>query len=107
MHIGNVSGHYCASMAIEKALQEVDAQVQTHRIDALNYTNSHLAKFLYRLYLFVVKAAPWFWEYLYDNKNILEKIHNDLLANIEFAPKNSEKTFGIAVNDYMECTLIT
>ena len=104
MHIGNVSGHYCASVAIEKALQEVDAQVRTYRVDTLNYANSYLTKFIYRLYIFIVKATPWFWEYLYDNKNILEKVRNIRLLIHRLNNKKIKKLFDGFRPDAVVCT---
>lgn len=73
MHISDVSGHRCASLAIERALQEVDGGVQTKSIDAFSYTNPRLERFIDKLYMFVIKAVPGFWEYLYDNQDILKK----------------------------------
>ncbi len=104
MHIGNISGHYCASMAIEKALQEVDDQAEICKVDALSYANSHMAKFIYRLYIFVVKAAPWFWEYLYDNKSVLEKIRKIRLIIHRLNNEKIEKLFGGFHPDAVVCT---
>ena len=68
MHISGVSGHRCASLAIEKALRELDGNVQTYSIDAFNYSNPFWERFINRLYMFVIRVVPHFWEYLYDNK---------------------------------------
>lgn len=74
MYISNVSGHRCASLAIEKALQQTDGNVQTHSIDTLSYTNPCLERLINKLYMFTIKAMPRLWDYLYDNEKVLRKV---------------------------------
>jgi processive 1,2-diacylglycerol beta-glucosyltransferase len=74
MHFSNVTGHHRASLAIEKALREIDGNVRTQNIDALYYTNAFLGRRIYKLYLFVIKRLPRVWDYLYDNNGVLEKL---------------------------------
>lgn len=73
MYISEHSGHHCASIAIEKALRELDPLIQTLNINSFNYTNPILEKIINRAYLGVIKRTPELWDYLYDNPKVVEK----------------------------------
>src|SRR3989338_3438680 len=73
LYISENSGHHCASIAIEKALHELDPQVKTLNINSFNYTNPILEKVINRTYLSVIKRTPEIWDYLYDNPKVLKK----------------------------------
>ncbi len=73
LFISEHSGHHCASLAIEKALHELEASTQTLNINSFNYTNPILEKVINRAYMGVVKRTPELWDYLYDNPKVLKK----------------------------------
>ena len=73
LYISEHSGHHCASLAIEKALHELDPQVETLNINSFNHTNPILEKVINRAYMGVVKRTPELWDYLYDNPKVLRQ----------------------------------
>ena len=72
MYISDYSGHHCASLAIEKALKQLDPAVEVLNIDAFNYTNPVLEKIINNTYIGIIKRTPEVWEYLYDNPNVVK-----------------------------------
>lgn len=104
LHISNVSGHRCASLAIQKALQEIDATVKTKSINAFNYTNPFLEKFINWLYMFVIKATPGIWDYLYDNEAVLKKAGKTRLLIHKLNDKKIKKLFDDFRPDIVVCT---
>ena len=72
LYISEHSGHHCASLAIEKALQEVAPGIRTLNINSFNYTNPILEKVINRAYMGVIKRTPELWDYLYDNPKVLK-----------------------------------
>ncbi|MFA5143778.1 MAG: glycosyltransferase [Candidatus Omnitrophota bacterium] len=73
LFISEHSGHHCASLAIEKALRELDGGVETLNINSFNYTNPILEKIINRAYMSVVQHKPELWDYLYDNPEVLKQ----------------------------------
>lgn len=73
LFISEHSGHHCASLAIEKALHQIDADVETLNINSFNYTNPILENVINRAYMGVVKRTPELWDYLYDNPKVLRQ----------------------------------
>ncbi len=73
LYISEISGHHCASLAIENALHQIDPSVETLNINSFNYTNPILEKMINRTYMSVVKRKPEIWDYLYDNPDVLKK----------------------------------
>jgi len=73
MYITPYSGHHRASIAIEKALQEIGKdKVETLNIDAFSYTNPILARIINRTYMSLIKRKPEVWDYLYDNPKVVK-----------------------------------
>ena len=72
LYISEDSGHHCASIAIEKALHQLDPQTETLNINSFNYTNPILEKVINRTYMGVIKRTPEIWDYLYDNPKVLK-----------------------------------
>lgn len=73
LYISEHSGHHCASLAIEKALHDLEPQIETLNINSFNYTNPILEKIINRAYLGVVRRTPEIWDYLYDNPEVMKK----------------------------------
>lgn len=74
MYISEVSGHHCATIAIEKALKVLSPASDILNINAFNYTNPISEKIVNKIYMGVIKAAPGIWEYLYDNQRVVRGI---------------------------------
>ncbi|MDD4940156.1 MAG: glycosyltransferase [Candidatus Omnitrophica bacterium] len=76
MYISEVSGHHCATIAVEKALKILYPKIHTLNINAFNYTNPISEKIINRLYMAVIKRTPQIWDYLYDNPSVAKKLEN-------------------------------
>jgi len=74
MYISEVSGHRCATMAIEKAIKELHPETEILNINAFNYTNPISEKVINRIYMEVIKRTPKIWDYLYDNPNVVKSL---------------------------------
>lgn len=72
LYISEHSGHHCASLAIDHALHDIDADVETLNINSFHYTNPILEKVINRVYMEVVQKKPEIWDYLYDNPKVLK-----------------------------------
>lgn len=73
LYISEHSGHHCASLAVEKALGQIDPTIETLNVNSFNYTNPILEKIINKAYLGVVTYKPQIWDYLYDNPDVLKK----------------------------------
>jgi len=104
MHITDISGHQAASLAIEKALYQLDSQVQVQKIDALNCTNSSLGKSIYGLYLFLIKSIPSLWGYLYDNKVIMDRLKRFRLLIHKLSNSKMHNLYDRFHPDIVVCT---
>jgi len=81
MYISEVSGHRSATLAIEKAIRQLEPKTEILNINAFNYTNPISEKVVNRIYMEVIKRTPKLWDYLYDNPEVvkaLEKIKNNI-----------------------------
>ncbi len=73
MYITKVSGHRQATMAIQKALKQLDPNVETPTINGFGYTYPRLERVVNGAYMSVIKTTPKVWDYLYDNPKIVKK----------------------------------
>ena len=76
MYISEVSGHRSATMAIEKAIKELQPDTEILNINAFNYTNPISEKVVNRIYMEVIKRTPKVWDYLYDNPSVVKGLEN-------------------------------
>ena len=67
------SGHQLASIAIEKAIKEMDPQVETLVVNSLDYTNPRLDRVVSNVYLSMIRRTPEIWDYLYDNPKVARR----------------------------------
>jgi processive 1,2-diacylglycerol beta-glucosyltransferase len=74
MYISEVSGHHCATIAVEKAIKMLAPGCEVLNINAFNYTNPISEKIVNKIYMSVIKAAPGIWDYLYDNQSVARGI---------------------------------
>ncbi|MFA6350192.1 MAG: glycosyltransferase [Candidatus Omnitrophota bacterium] len=74
MYISEVSGHHCATIAIEKELKAQSPGIEVLNINAFNYTNPISEKIVNSIYMGVIKSTPGIWDYLYDNQQVAKKV---------------------------------
>lgn len=104
MHITNVTGHRSASRAIEHALRQTNGAVQIRAIDAFNYINPYLLGIIYNLYIFIIKALPGVWDYLYDNEAILRRIDRIRSLIHRLSERKIKRLFDDFPADIVVCT---
>jgi len=104
MHISKISGHRCASLAIEKALRQIDKEVQVTSINAFGYTSPYWERLINKLYMFVIKDIPQFWDYLYDNQDVLERLRKTRSLIHKLKNKKIKKLFDEFNPDVVVCT---
>ncbi len=104
LHISKISGHRCASLAIENALRQIDKEVETKSINAFNYTSPYWERFINRLYMIVIKAIPRFWDYLYDNQDVLERLRKTRSGVHKLKDKKIKRLFDEFKPDIVVCT---
>ena len=66
------TGHQKAAEAIMEAASHMDPRVELVTIDAGHQTFPLLGRVVNRMYLQMLKSAPFIWEYLYDNPDVEE-----------------------------------
>lgn len=96
MYITRVSGHRQATIAIQKALRQIDPHVEAPTVNGFGYTYPILEKIINQAYMSVIKRTPKVWDYMYDNPKIVknsQKIKN-------FLHKTSHEKIGRLINRY-------
>jgi len=73
MYITKVSGHRQATMAIQRALKQMDPNVEAPTVNGFGYTYPRLERIINSAYMSVIKRTPKVWDYLYDNPNVVKK----------------------------------
>lgn len=66
------TGHQKAAEAIMEAASQMDPRVHCVGIEAVNHTYPIIGTVVNRVYLQMLKRAPFIWEYLYDNPEVEE-----------------------------------
>lgn len=104
MYISEGSGHHCASLAVEKALKSIKADIDILNINAFNYTNPILEKIINKTYIGIIKRTPDVWEYLYDNPKIVKNTQGlrDLIHKF-----NSSKLMNLLEDFYPDVICCT
>jgi len=74
MYISEVSGHHCATIAIEKAIKMLSPRTEVLNINTFNYTNPISEKIVNKIYMGIIKMTPGIWHYLYDNPKVAKNI---------------------------------
>jgi len=72
MHISKVSGHKSASLAVEKAIKQQEANAVVSNLNALDYTNPITASIVNYIYMHTIQRMPFIWRYLYDNQKFIK-----------------------------------
>jgi len=66
------TGHQKAAEAIMEATSYMDPRVECVTLDVGHQTFPFLGRMVNRMYLQMLKSAPFIWEYLYDNPDVEE-----------------------------------
>src|SRR4051812_12538835 len=76
------TGHQKAAEAIMEASSYMDPRIECVGLDAGHQTYPLITPVVNRMYLQMLKRAPFIWEYLYDNPNVEEATRDarDLLT---------------------------
>lgn len=72
MYITKVSGHRQATLAIKKALQEIDPSVLAPTINGFGYAYPRMERVINQAYMSVIKRTPKVWDYMYDNPRVVK-----------------------------------
>jgi processive 1,2-diacylglycerol beta-glucosyltransferase len=64
------TGHQKAAEAVIEAASQMDPRVECIGIEAVNHTYPIIGTVMNRVYLGMLKRAPFIWEYLYDNPEV-------------------------------------
>lgn len=72
MYITKVSGHRQATVAIQKALRQLDPTVTAPAINGFGYTYPILEKIVNGAYMSVIKRTPKVWDVMYDNPKVVK-----------------------------------
>ncbi len=73
MYITKVSGHRQATVAIQKALKDLDPTLVAPAVNGFGYTYPVLERVVNSAYMSVIKTTPKVWDYMYDNPKIVKK----------------------------------
>ncbi len=76
LHVTTSSGHHHASVAIAKALRQLESSCQIINVDAFDYTSRFIRSAIMRSYLSLIRHHPDVWEYLYDNPAIHRRVQH-------------------------------
>jgi len=64
------TGHQKAAEAIMEAARQMDPRVLCEGIDAVHHAYPVIGNVVNKVYLQMLKTAPFIWEYLYDNPDV-------------------------------------
>ncbi len=70
MYITMFSGHYRASLAVERAIRQLAPDTELLNLDAAQYFNPILSRLADQLYMRGMRSTPRVWDYLYDNPEV-------------------------------------
>jgi processive 1,2-diacylglycerol beta-glucosyltransferase len=102
MYITKVSGHRQATMAVQRALKQIDPNIEAPTVNGFGYTYPRLERVVNRAYMSVIKTTPKVWDYLYDNPNIVKKSKRIK----DFLHKTSHEKIGDLIKKYRPDTVI-
>lgn len=102
MYITKVSGHRQATMAVQRALKQMDPNIEAPTVNGFGYTYPRLERVINSAYMSVIKTTPKVWDYLYDNPNIVKKSKRIK----DFLHKTSHEKIGLLIKKYRPDTVI-
>ncbi len=72
LYVNPNSGHHSAALAIQDAFAREHPQVETTVLDFMKFVNPVLAQLMGRAYWSVIRRSPGTWQYLYDNRKVMQ-----------------------------------
>ena len=104
LYITEVSGHHSASLAIEKSLKNLHADIAIRNINAFRFTNPISEKIVNRLYTTIIKHTPKVWDYMYDNPRVKKNLDKLKKAIHKWNSPKLKKLFEEFKPDVVVCT---
>ena len=104
LYITNFSGHHSASLAVEKSLKLISADIKTLNLNAFHYTSPLSEKIINRIYTAVIKRTPKIWDYVYDNPKFKKKIDKFKDAVHKINSPKLKRLFDSFKPDIIVCT---
>ncbi|MCK4326405.1 hypothetical protein KAW55_06580, partial [bacterium] len=98
------SGHQLASIAIEKAIKELDPQVETLIVNSLDYTNPRIDRVVSNIYLAMLRRTPEIWDYLYDNPKVVRRTNRTTRIINRISSAKLERLVNSFSPDTIVCT---
>ena len=98
------SGHQLASIAIEKAIKELDPQVETLIVNSLDYTNPRIDRVVSNIYLAMLRRTPEIWDYLYDNPKVVRRTNRTTRIINKLSSAKLERLINSFSPDTIVCT---
>ncbi|MCD5390786.1 hypothetical protein LR007_02855 [candidate division NPL-UPA2 bacterium] len=98
------SGHQLASIAIEKALKDLDPQVETLIVNSLDYINPRLDRVVSNVYLSMLRRTPRIWDYLYDNPKVVRGTNGTTRVINRLSSVRMERLIDSFSPDTIVCT---
>lgn len=68
------SGHKTAARSLKQCFLQLYPSCDVMDVNFLNYTNPVVERLLFRTYMRIIKSAPTFWDYIYDNQKVLNRM---------------------------------
>ena len=85
MYITRVSGHRQATIAIQKALKELNPLIEAPTVNGFGFTYPILEKVVNQAYMSVIHATPGVWDYIYDNPSSAKRACSLMIVSIFLA----------------------
>ncbi|MCX5709044.1 MAG: glycosyltransferase [Candidatus Omnitrophica bacterium] len=104
LYITEVSGHHSASLAIEKSLKAISADLKILNLNAFHYTSPISEKVVNRIYTTVIKRTPKIWDFVYDNPKVKKSIDKFKNAINKFNSPKLKRLFDQFRPDIVVCT---
>ena len=102
MYISKVSGHRQATAAIQRALRQIDADVEAPALNGFGHTFPVLEKVVNQVYMSVIRRIPVIWEKMYDNP----KFARNTSFIKEFLYRNSHAKMADLVKKFQPDTVV-
>lgn len=104
LYITEVSGHHSASLALEKSLKLLDADIAVRNINAFRFTNPISERIVNRLYTTIIKHTPKVWDYMYDNPSVKKNLDKLKIAIHKLNSPKLKKLIDDFKPDVIVCT---
>lgn len=102
LYIIKGSGHHHAAIALEQAFRIYYPKIEVINTSFFDCSNPLVERVVTRIYLEMLKTTPELWDFLYDNRKVLEKTKKLR----EFVNKLNSKKFKKFLENYSPSVII-